>query len=244
MDDKREGTRTASVLCVDHDRDVGEVVQAILEDDGYAVSCLYEVADDTVLRAIGRLEPDVILLDGASPTAYGASWDLASAIAGRRRPVPVVMFTAISADAAEAGDSTSNRAQAADFAAVLQKPFHLDELLAAVATAAGRSSPFDRSEDADAHRTDELVAALHAHGATDIRPSRMREWALFRDDRDRLMQIYWWQKRGVFQLGRYRESGQLVMLGQFVDRDAAIDVALPTPPPHGGRVREEGDPAD
>jgi uncharacterized protein YciI len=27
-------------------------------------------------------------------------------------------------------------------------------------------------------------------------------------------------------VGRYRESGQLVMLGQFVDRDGAIEAAL------------------
>jgi hypothetical protein len=55
----------------------------------------------------------------------------------------------------------------------------------------------------------------------------MREWALFRDRRDRLFQLYWWQRRGVYQVGRYRDSGQLVLLGQFVDRDAAIEVALP-----------------
>jgi hypothetical protein len=34
--------------------------------------------------------------------------------------------------------------------------------------------------------------------------------------------------RGVYQLGRYRESGQLVMIGQFVDREAALEVALPS----------------
>lgn len=226
MNDKRDGKRTASVLCVDDDRDVAEVVQAILEDEGYAVSCLYELADDALLRAVGRLEPDVILLDSASAVDYGDSWRLAAAITDRRRSVPLVMFTAHSADVAEAS-SGSARAQAAGFAAIVPKPFHLDELITAVATAAGRSTPFDHTEAADARRTDELVAALQARGATDVRPSRMREWALFRDAKGRLVQIYWWQRRGVFQVGRYRDSGQLVMLGQFVDRDAAIEVALP-----------------
>ena len=226
MNDERDGKPIASVLCVDDDRDVAEVVQAILEDEGYAVSCLYELADDALLRAVGRLEPDVILLDSASALDYGDSWKLAAAITHRRRNVPLVMFTAHSADVAEASTGSA-RAQAAGFAAIVLKPFHLDELITAVATAAGRSTPFDHSEAADAGRTDDLVAALQARGATDVKPSRMREWALFRDARGRLVQIYWWQKRGVFQVGRYRDSGELVMLGQFVDRDAAIEVALP-----------------
>jgi CheY-like chemotaxis protein len=41
-----------SILCVDDDRDVVEVVQAILEDEGYAVSCLYDLTDD----ALGRYQ--------------------------------------------------------------------------------------------------------------------------------------------------------------------------------------------
>ena len=45
-----------SILCVDDDRDVVEVVQAILEDEGYAVSSLYDLTDDALLRTIGRLE--------------------------------------------------------------------------------------------------------------------------------------------------------------------------------------------
>lgn len=241
MNDKRDGKPTASVLCVDDDRDVAEVVQAILVDEGYAVSCLYELADDALLRAVGRLEPDVILLDSASGTAYGGSWDAAAEITHRRRPVPVVMFSGHSADAAEAREGGSTRADAAQFAAVVLKPFHLDELLTAVATAAGRSTPFEHSEAADVRRTDELVAALQARGATDVRPSRMREWALFRDAKGRLVQIYWWQKRGVYQVGRYRDSGQLAMLGQFVDRDAAIEVALP--PPARGAASAGADPA-
>ena len=226
MNDGEDGKPVPSVLCVDDDRDVAELVQAILVDEGYAVSCLYVLADDALLRAVGRIEPDVILLDSASASDYGDSWKLAATISHRRRNVFLVMFTAHTADVAEAGTGSA-RAQAAGFAAIVQKPFHLDELIAAVATAAGRSTPFEHSEAADTRRTAELVAALEARGATDVKPSRMREWALFRDAKGRLVQIYWWQNRGVFQVGRYRDSGQLVMLGQFVDRDAAIEVALP-----------------
>lgn len=219
--------REVRVLCVDDDRDVAEVVQAILADEGYKISCLYEVADDALLRAAGRLEPDVVLLDSSSATDYADAWTLAAELHRRSRPVPVVMFTAHVGSAEEAAEGTSPRATEAAFAAIVRKPFHLDELVEAVATAAGLSVPFDRSRGAETARTHELVRLLEAHGAMDVRPSQMREWALFRDRRGRLCQVYWWQSRGVYQLGHYDESGRMTMVGQFVERDAAIELALP-----------------
>lgn len=216
-----------TVLCVDDDRDIAEVVQAILADEGYRISCLYELSDDALMRAVGRLEPDVVLLDSASAIDYAGAWKSAAALHTRSRPVPVIMFTAHSQATAEALEGTSDRAEQAAFAAIVRKPFHLDELLDAVATAAGRADAFDRSAAADDGRTQSLVAALEARGATDVRPSKMREWAIFRSPKGRLVQLYWWQSRGVYQVGWYRDSGQLVMVGQFVDRDAAIEMALP-----------------
>ena len=225
---ERLGTEPPSVLCVDDDRDVAEVVQAILTDEGYRVSCLYELADDALIRTVGQLEPDVILLDSAQAIDYGESWDLAGLIHGRSRPVSVVMFTANPGDIAEAEAAATSRAAHAAFAGVVPKPFHIDELLAAVAQAAGRSHPFDRSRAGEDGRTRDLVAALEARGATEVNPSTMREWAIFRDPRGTLVQLYWWQQRGVYQVGRYDEQGQMTMMGQFVDRDAAIEVALPS----------------
>ena len=228
LSDDGPGTELLSVLCVDDDRDVAEVVQAILTDEGYRVSCLYELADDALLRTVGKLEPDVILLDSAQAVDYGESWDLAGLIHGRRRPVSVVMFTANPIDIAEAQEALTSRARHADFDGVVPKPFHIDELLAAVSRAAGRSQPFDRSRAGEDVRTRELVAALEARGATEVNPSTMREWAIFRDRRGTLVQLYWWQQRGVYQVGRYDEQGQMTMMGQFVDRDAAIEIALPS----------------
>lgn len=217
-----------SILCVDDDRDVVEVVQAILEDEGYAVSSLYHLDDDALLRTIGRLEPDAVLLDGFAAHSYGKAWELAAAIGQRPRPVPVVMFTAHARDVAEAEKGTSERATQAGFTAIVSKPFNLDELVETVARAVGRSEPFDRSRGAEEARTRELVQALKARGATDVRPSKMREWALFRDQDGAWRQLYWWQGRGLYQLGRYRESGELVMIGQFIDREAALELALPS----------------
>jgi CheY-like chemotaxis protein len=217
-----------SVLCVDEDHDIVEVVQAILEDEGYAFSALYDLTDDALLRTIGRLEPDAILLDGFATDSYGSSWDHAAHIRQRSRPVPVVMFTAHALDVAEAEAGVSDRAQQAGFAGILAKPFTLDQLVETVGRAVGRSDPFDRSRHAEEARTRELVEALKARGASDVRPSKMREWALFRDRDGAWRQLYWWQGRGVYQLGRYRETGELVMIGQFIDREAALELALPS----------------
>jgi CheY-like chemotaxis protein len=216
-----------SVLCVDDDRDIAEIVQAILSDEGYAVSCLYHIQADALARLVGQLEPDCVLLDSTDPSGYRPAWLDAAALAQRRRRVPVIMFTAHARDAAEARAGTSARAQAAEFAAVLSKPFGLDELLEAVAGAIGQSVPFDRSRKGEADRTRELVAALRARGATNIAPSKLREWATFTDPRGALWQMYWWQLRGVYQLGRYDADGIMRMVGQFIDRDAAVGAALP-----------------
>lgn len=216
-----------SVLCIDDDRDIAEIVQAALDDEGYAVSCLYSAHGDLVARTVGQLEPDCVLLDSVSSSGYDEAWIEAASLGTRSRRVPVVMFTAHAMDAKEARTGTSDRALAANFVAVLDKPFHLDELLAAVGKATGQSAPFDRSAGAERVRTRALVEALHARGATDIEPSMRREWATFRDKEGELCQMYWWQGRGVYQLGRYTDAGKLRMIGQFTDRDATIDIALP-----------------
>jgi CheY-like chemotaxis protein len=214
------------VLCVDDDRDVAELVQAILVDEGYEVTCLYDVAVEALQRVIGQFEPDCVLLDGTSDVGFGAGWESAAWMRERRRPVPVVMFTAHIGDAREATENLSERARAAAFSAVLTKPFSLDELLETVARAVGRSEPFLHTDEADAARTAELVESLVRAGARDIARSDRREWATFRNRRDQLIQLYWWQRQGVYQVGRYTEGGRLRMIGQFVDRDTAIGVAL------------------
>ena len=214
------------VLCVDDDRDVAEVVQAILADAGYAISCLYDVSNDALHRAVGRLEPDCVLLDGVPGAEYG-SWDAAAWLDQRPRHIPVVMFTAHHLDIGEATEGKSKRAREADFFAVIEKPFQVDELLDVVARATGASRPFDRGKAADAQRTKALVDALEARGATNVEPSQRREWATFRDPRATLYQIYWWQDRGVYQLGRFKGDGTMEMVGQFTELAAAIELALP-----------------
>lgn len=133
---------------MDDDRAIGATVEAILADAGYDVSYLPATTDGALRHAIDDLQPDCILLDSASATDYSPSWDIAEWIHNRARSVPVVMFSAHVIDNREARANLTHRSQAARFAAVLLKPFSIDELLDAVATAMDRSSPSDRSTDA------------------------------------------------------------------------------------------------
>lgn len=222
------------ILVVDNDADITELVTAILSDEGYEVIASNENDHSSVAAAVGRLEPDCILLDSAEGPDFGGSWDEAAYLSRRERAVPTVMFTAHMDAVAEARDGSSPRAVKAEFAAVVPKPFILDELLDAVERAAGRSRRFDRSEEADRTRTVELVTQLREAGATDIRTSERREWATFVSPHDeRIYQLYWWQRKGVYMIGRYDDDARLELVGQFFERRAAIQAALETVAPTG-----------
>jgi DNA-binding response OmpR family regulator len=214
------------VLIVDDDRDIGDLVHAILTDEGFAVSLLHQQNPDAIRVSVNRLEPDCILLDGQSPDEYGPSWADAAWMSSRDRPVPVVMFTAHRAarDEAEAGES--QRSREARFAAVLPKPFDIDQLLDAVSTAVGRAEPFDGSADGDHERTTILARRLEAAGATEIHTSTRREWASFTTPNGAFLQVYWWQRDGVYYLVRFAATGgKIEPVGRFYDLGAAISVA-------------------
>ncbi len=63
-----------TVLVVGDDPVLAGLVQTVLTDEGYVVSVLTTVASDAIRTAVGRLEPDCLLLDGRGPAEYGASW--------------------------------------------------------------------------------------------------------------------------------------------------------------------------
>ena len=58
----------------------------------------------------------------------------------------------------------------------------------------------------------------------DVRPLKMRESGLFKNG---VAPAVLWQGGGL-PARRYQESGELVMIGQFVDREAALELALPS----------------
>lgn len=215
------------VLLVDNDQDVRDLVQAVLTDEGYEVTALSENDHDAIAAAVGQIEPDCILLDGVGGSSFGDSWAQAAYLATRARPVPTVMFTAHTKAVDEARENASKRAMAAGFTAVVSKPFLLDDLLEAVEKATGRSTPFDRSDAGDQQRTEVLRQELTDAGASDIRTSTRREWATFLSPADEhIYQLYWWQRLGVYMVGRYDEAARLEMIGRHFERRAAIDAAL------------------
>lgn len=214
-----------SVLVVDDDEDVGEVIAAILVDEGYTVHTLTDVSDESFRTAIGQLEPDLILLDGAGRHEYGEGWLEAARVHRRQRPIPVIMLTGHSLDASEAAAGATKRAQTAAFAAVLLKPFALDSLVDTVARTVSRE-PFNHSPAGELRRTDSLIARLKAIGASDIQPSTRREWATFVLPPDeRVYQLYWWQKQAQYLLGVYSDDGIFERLGTFWELDDALATA-------------------
>jgi CheY-like chemotaxis protein len=215
-----------SVLVIDNDRDIAEVARAVLTDEGYQVSVLSDLSTDAIAAAVGRLEPDVVLLDGESNSgSYGSSWREAAALARRERRVPVVMFSAHGIDVDEARDGSSERSRAADFAGIIPKPFEVDTMLDIVANAAGRSVPFDRSAAADLARSESLAKELAELGAREVRTSSRREWVTFRTPGGVLMQVYWWQTGGAYLVGRYDQDGRRISnVASSYDRGAALEI--------------------
>lgn len=222
----RATTEHPCVLLVDSDADVTDVVVAILTDEGYQVTTLDTTDHEALASAVNQFEPDCVLLDSASRPAFAHSWTEAAYLASRSRVVPTIMFTAHTQDVREARENASGRARAAGFAAIVPKPFDLDELLIAVSTACDRSEPFNRSADGERARTLALARRLRDSGATDVRTSNRREWATFVSPHDaRIYQLYWWQKLGRYILGRYDEDARLRTVGQYHELEAAIGAA-------------------
>jgi len=133
----------SKVLIIDDDEDIATMVNEMLSEEGYAVTILRDARIEAIQEAVVRLQPDCMLLDGGAGSGYGESWGSAAFMAARIPTVPVIMFTGHIADFDEATINTSERSQAAQFVALLPKPFDLTELLRVVALAVGQSEAAD-----------------------------------------------------------------------------------------------------
>lgn len=219
-------SRPGRVLVIDDDRDIAELVHAVLTDEGYAVSVLHDQRPDAIRTAVNQIEPDCVLLDGESPKGYGDSWGHAVWMRGRQRRVPLIMFSGHRHDAEEAQERESSRSQDADFVGVITKPFDLDALVLAVSEAVGQADAFEVTPQAERARTSAMVARLEAAGARDIHVSTLREWANFETVDGTFVQIYWWERDGVYYVGKYAPTGgRLETVGRFYDLDLAISMA-------------------
>lgn len=215
------------VLIIDDDRDITDLVHAILTDEGFSVSVLHDQRPEAIRMVVNQLEPDCVLLDGESPRGYGESWGHASWMSGRNRRVPLIMFTGHRLDVREADTRESERSRQADFVSIVEKPFDLDTLVSAVSNAVGLSIPFSRAEEAEQARTRAFVERLQSAGARNVHVSTRREWANFETEDGTFVQVYWWQRDGVYYVARYSPTGGRVeTIGRFFDLEAAIAVGV------------------
>lgn len=126
---------TPRVLIAENDVAIADAAAEILTlDERFVVDVLHDVDQASVLDAIVRFRPDVVLLDGADPYGYGPSWSTAELVGRSDGHPAVVMFTAHTEDADEALAQRSTRSRRAAFAGVVPKPFGIDEILAVMET--------------------------------------------------------------------------------------------------------------
>ncbi len=110
-----------TILVVDDERSVRELLVAVLEEEGYAV--VGAVDGREALVALARDGPDLVLMDVMMPGLDGPSAYRAMRSLAPERTVPVVLMSA----AADPGQLP------AGIAGFLPKPFDLEQLLGLVA---------------------------------------------------------------------------------------------------------------
>lgn len=82
-----------TILVVDDEKKITEVVQAYLENAGYRVACAYNGVD--ALKLFERFHPDLVVLDLMLPDMSGE--DICTAIRKKSR-APIIMLTAKTAE--------------------------------------------------------------------------------------------------------------------------------------------------
>lgn len=120
---------TATVLVVDDEKKIRELVRSYLENEGYAV--LIAATGEGALEAFGRVRPDLVVLDLMLPDISGE--EVARSML-ELSAVPIIMLTAKSS---EEDRVTGLRLGADDY---LVKPFSPRELVARVEAVLRRSS--------------------------------------------------------------------------------------------------------
>jgi CheY-like chemotaxis protein len=110
-----------TILVVDDDTAIREVVAEVLEDEGYAVAMAS--SGEEALAVVERAEPALVVLDMRMPIMNG--WEFARELSVRSAGrIPILVMTA-AVDAVQ-------RAAEIGAAGTLSKPFDLDELVAMV----------------------------------------------------------------------------------------------------------------
>jgi CheY-like chemotaxis protein len=109
-----------TVLVVDDEFGVAEVLEAILEDEGYRV--VTAINGRQGLERAAETQPDLIMLDVMMPIMDGAATLLALRADGRFSRVPVILMSSL--------DEATARETCRGYQAFLRKPFRITQLLA------------------------------------------------------------------------------------------------------------------
>ncbi|MBQ7331245.1 MAG: response regulator transcription factor, partial [Oscillospiraceae bacterium] len=110
-----------SILIVEDDRNIAELLQMYLEKEGYAVTVAYDGGQG--LSKFRAIQPDLVLLDVMMPVIDG--WGVCRAIRAESQ-IPIIMLTA----KGETDDTVQGLRSGAD--EYITKPFEMKEVLARI----------------------------------------------------------------------------------------------------------------
>ncbi|MGH9943816.1 MAG: response regulator [Pyrinomonadaceae bacterium] len=122
-----EGTRALSILVIDDDRAVNDVLCLYLSEEGYKVEAAYDGLE--AVRIFRPARHDVVITDVAMPHMNG--WELIAALRVRAPTVPIILITGFAS-----GNWNPDYLRRQGVIGVLNKPLdldHLKELLDSVA---------------------------------------------------------------------------------------------------------------
>ena len=140
-----------SVLVVEDDKNIAELLQMYLEKEGYAVTVAHDGgAGLSKYRTIG---PDIVLLDVMMPVMDG--WSVCKAIRAEAQ-TPIIMLTA----KGETDDKVTGLKSGADD--YITKPFEMKEVLARIEAVLRRTSGATAEKKARRLTFDKLIIDMDA----------------------------------------------------------------------------------
>ena len=140
-----------TVLIVEDDRNIAELLQLYLEKEGYAVAVAYDGGQG--LSKFRTIKPDLVLLDVMMPVMDG--WSVCKAIRSESQ-TPVIMLTA----KGETDDKVSGLKMGADD--YITKPFEMKEILARIEAVLRRSAGLSNEKKLRQLFFDKLVIDMDA----------------------------------------------------------------------------------
>ena len=140
-----------SVLIVEDDRNIAELLQMYLEKEGYAVTTAFDGGQG--LAKFRSINPDLVLLDVMMPVMDG--WGVCKAIRSESQ-TPIIMLTA----KGETDDKVSGLKFGADD--YITKPFEMREVLARIEAVLRRSSGIVAEKKSRKLTFDKLIIDMDA----------------------------------------------------------------------------------